>query len=245
MIKLPIQIVMVACASASFPLCALCQTPDQNQPSLRPGIGGPTSGLIQRKVFTAPASLLGPGGIEAKPYLPLASVVNKDVDVSIVGHDSLLKGRPGLRVYVRNRSDRALLCTGYEATATVNGATYSACSPENLQNAISPPQTVMKTVKSDVVATVTATALVGAVQTAQDQLIADGPVLKRYGPDQHRRGEEEAVFGKRILWPGDSTSGIIYFDTTNPLDGASLNLPISAFYDKNDRAVVTVGVNKP
>jgi len=233
-----LSIVMVLCAVAQMPVNA--QTPLHDTINEPADSIGATSAVIEKKVYNVPVNL-SPGGRSQAPLAPLDTVASSMVDVSVLDYDAHLKNLRGLKVYVRNRSDRALLCSGFEATATVDGATYNACTFSTLDKVISPPQTLSKTIATDVKSTVTATVTVGAVQAVQDQLLYSGPVLKRYGHDEARRSDEQEIFGKRILWPGDSTTGTIYFSTANPLDGASLKLPISGFYNHDDRAFITVG----
>jgi hypothetical protein len=240
--KLPIQIVMAVCVSACFPLGAASQTSDQsasNQPDLRPSIGAATTGLIEKRAGIGPDSLVLPGGVPAKPHEPLVTVAPSKIDLSILGYDDSLKGLHGLKIFVRNRTDRSLLLNSYKATATLSGVSYPACSAQKLARVITPPETFKKVLERDTISTATATFTVGAVQTAQDALLYAGPVLKRYGPDEDRRQTETETFGERILWPGDTTTGVVYFDTDSSLAGANINLPVQSFYDSNDSAQLT------
>jgi hypothetical protein len=242
--KLLARKAFAVCLTICVPLGAVGQSLDQtsaDQPALRPTIGGPTTGLIEKKALIGPDSLVAPGSTQARPHVPLVTLASSNIDLNILGYDIYLKGLRGLKIYVRNRTDRALLFDSYKAFASLNGVDYSACSVDKLNQVISPPETIKKALVRDTVSTATATFLVGAVQTAQDALLYSGPVLKRYGPDQARREDEMEVFGQRILWPGDETSGVVYFSGTNLLQGASVTLPVQSFYDANDSALLVAG----
>jgi hypothetical protein len=235
---------LAACLTGCIPTAAVCQSLDQTsegQPALRPTIGGPTTGLIEKKALIGPDLLVAPGSAQAKPHVPLATLASSNIDLNILAYDIYLKDMCGLKIYVRNRTDHALLLDSYKATASLNGVTYPACSAQKLSAVLTPPETFKKVLVRDTFSTATAAFLVGAVQTAQDALVYSGPVLNRYGPDQARRQAETDIFGQRVLWPGDETSGMVYFSGTKILQGASVTLPVQSFYDASDSAVLVVG----
>jgi hypothetical protein len=94
-------------------------------------------------------------------------------------------------------------------------------------------------------ASATAAVFVGAVQTAETLKKQYGPINKRYEWDEERRENEESRFGKRLLYPGDSTDGNIYFRAGTELSGNTLTMPVKSFYDGADQASIskTIPVN--
>ena len=84
----------------------------------------------------------------------------------------------------------------------------------------------------------TAAVSVGIVQTAETMKREAGPIENRYEYDHARQKNEESRFGRRLVYPGDSTDGQIYFDSNVPLEDAVLELPIKLFYDSTTEATL-------
>jgi hypothetical protein len=125
--------------------------------------------------------------------------------------------------------------------ATVGSARYLPSSSTAIEPKKSPPDNFKGKLKSDAWATASSAALVGAVQTIQDAARQEGPILGRYGQDEARRRNETSSFGKRIVWPGDTSEGVIYFGATPSLQSASLTLPVNTLYNEEDQTVLTAG----
>ncbi len=81
-------------------------------------------------------------------------------------------------------------------------------------------------------------AFVGATLAARDQANQKRAVRGRYGWDEKRREEQSARFTKRVLYPGDTTSGFIYFDSW--LEGEmTISIPVSDFNNDKDAAMLS------
>src|SRR5262249_17975738 len=102
------------------------------------------------------------------------------------------------------------------------------------------PKSLAAKIASDVKASTTALVTIGAVQTVEGIATDHSPVRQRYDGDEARREDQLARFGQRVLWPGDSTRGGLFFRHNTPLRAASIELPMHALYDAQDKALVVV-----
>ncbi len=80
-------------------------------------------------------------------------------------------------------------------------------------------------------AAVVAGVTIGAYPTVRDIVNQKGPILNRYGADEKRRENVAARFGKRILWPGDISEGIVFVKENQKIQGASVEMPVGTFPD--------------
>jgi hypothetical protein len=144
----------------------------------------------------------------------------------------------GLLVQVKNHTDRPLIFDGNGAVANVNGAKLTAAPLIVLENIAAPIPTFQQKLKAAAVDTVVQGGSIGAEVTAEDMIRQEGPILGRYGKDETRRGDEISRFGKRIVWPGDSTQGVVYFETSASIAHATVELPVNSLYDKSDTALI-------
>jgi hypothetical protein len=167
----------------------------------------------------------------------LASVINR-AKLSIVGRDVIANGLHGVMIVVANNTDRPLIFNGDEAIATILGAQYSAAPTAQLEPPKSPPDNFKGKLKSDLWATTTAAVTIGAVQTAIDQKRFDGSILGRYEQDEDRRRNEASRFGKRVVWPGDSSEGVLYFSGATNFQDAAVSLPVRALYNNDEQALL-------
>jgi hypothetical protein len=90
--------------------------------------------------------------------------------------------------------------------------------------------------------TVTAALTLGAVQAVDGEKVRRGPIADRYGFDNANRNDRLGRFGERILWPEDSSEGLVYFKTNNSLAGTTIQVPVSDFYNRNDSITVSAPV---
>ena len=114
-----------------------------------------------------------------------------------------------------------------------------------LEEMTNPVLTLKEKVIDDIKATTIAGGSIGGIPTLNDINRQAGPILGRYGGDEDRReGENLALPGKRVVWPGDTTKGVVYFVTKQPLTGASIDMPVSALYDSTDQSSVSKSFRK-
>ena len=154
----------------------------------------------------------------------------------------------GILVSVQNNSDRPLLFDGDAASTKVAGSS-TACIPlsklEKLSVLPEQSDSFGKRFVTDLKATTSATVTIGWAQALRDQKQGSGPYVGpnggRYGLDEQRREDKLRRFGKRVLWPGDSTSGVIYFDQTKTAIN-DIDLPVSSYYDSADKATMNVHI---
>jgi hypothetical protein len=179
-------------------------------------------------------------GTAARPSeKPLSAIIGREVDFDIYPGRAPSKQMKALHVKVQNRSDEPLVFDGDHSliASKENGSQIAICITQmQLDSVGRPPTTFSGRLSSDLKATVTAAATVGAVQTAETLKKQYGPITKRYEWDEERRQNEESRFGRRLLYPGDSTDGNIYFRVGTQFSGNTLTMPVKSFYDGSDQA---------
>ena len=129
-----------------------------------------------------------------------------------------------ITLYAVNNGKRALILDG--DSAHVNGGTEK---PLTVNQIISPPP------KTDVPGdAVSVTASVGSLGTVP--VVVDAEKRRKakstayYGKDDKRRKLAERLFGKRVLFPGDSTRAEVFF-AGGANQGQSLSIPVSSHPD--------------
>jgi hypothetical protein len=179
-------------------------------------------------------------GTAAKPSeKPLSAIIGREVDFDIYPGRAPSKQMKALHVKVQNRSDEPLVFDGDHSliASKENGSQIAICITQMALDSVGRPPTTFKgRLSSDLKATVTAAATVGAVQTAETLKKQYGPITKRYEWDEERRQNEESRFGRRLLYPGDTTDGNIYFKAGTQFSGNTLTMPVKSFYDGSDQA---------
>ncbi|MBX9720597.1 MAG: hypothetical protein K2X81_04290 [Candidatus Obscuribacterales bacterium] len=182
-------------------------------------------------------------GPNTKPVLsPLLGLASSQIAIQAEQIPVNLKGMLGVNVKVKNNTDRPLYFLGDEALATTGDAVLSAAHMPEIEDLIPSRDNPKNYGRRSFKATLTAALTVGALQTVEDEITERGPMDGRYGWDNARRIDRQARFAKRVLWPGDSTEGTLFFKTANQLHGASLEMKVSAYYDNSDRASVKCNV---
>ncbi|HEY9786654.1 MAG TPA: hypothetical protein V6D17_14730 [Candidatus Obscuribacterales bacterium] len=151
-----------------------------------------------------------------------------------------MKRFTGFGITVINNSDRIIEVNGEGATVNIGSAEKQCASMSEIETSIDAPDNP----KSQPIRTLTSTLegaiSIGAIQAVQDHLNERGSVRDRYGWDEKRRDRLFDRFGKRVLNPGDTTSGVIYFRGAIKEGQASFSIPVSDFYDDKDRAALVV-----
>ena len=167
--------------------------------------------------------------------LPLAQLL-ASVDFVVEPQDMVIKGKHAIRIRVKNNSDRALVFNGEMATAKVGDTSISCMDNRDFDDLFDAPETFASNWSIGAGAVFTDALTVGTWQTVSDMLKTRS--FKRYGLDEERRDQDQERFCQRILWPGDSSSGIIVFPCEQSLSGAALSLPVSSLFNGNDKSVV-------
>jgi hypothetical protein len=170
-----------------------------------------------------------PTAKEAPSLSDIADKITVAVEGSSVTIDHLL----GLAIVVTNQSASPVLVNADLAEVTFSQGKTGSVDLPSFEKAELPPTGFKAQLKRDLRDTVTAAVTVGAVQTIQGFKTQRAPILKRYGVDEERRQNEIIRFGKRLLWPGDTSHGVIYFKTTTPMSGGLLEMPISLPFGKD------------
>ena len=180
--------------------------------------------------------LLNTQGGEPTPKTPLATIAPQQIAVSIEPAQVALNDLRGIQIIVKNNTDRPVVINGDMASITLGGQCLKAASLGRVDVATCPPVTPKEQRRRFIEAAVT----VGAIPTIEDQKIQNGPILARYGCDESRRINEISQFNRRVLWPGDSTGGVLYFQTSQSLKGATIQLPINTLFVNTDGALLTI-----
>jgi hypothetical protein len=193
--------------------------------------------------------LVTPGAHAVAVSVPLSEIIAGHNKVTgKIERQDLPRGQyQALLISVKNNADRPLLFDGDAAVADSTAGPL-ACVPlaklEKLSVLPEQSSNFGKKFVTDLAATTSAAVTVGWYQTLRDQKRASGPVVGpdggRYAEDEQRRTDQLRRFGKRVLWPGDTTSGVIYFDVTKPLADVTIILPIASYYDKNDQSTISL-----
>lgn len=173
-----------------------------------------------------------------KPPLPLTAVIS-NVILTTSPQEYLMGDFHGLKVHISNGTDRPLLFNGDKAVIKFDGQCAAPITVGQLQDAVCPASTT----KEQIIGVLKVAVTVGLEPTIRDIKMEKGPILQRYGCDEKRREDEQSRFGQRILWPGDSSDGIVYFNTDRSLHGGTLELPISSLADLQDQSTLS-GVSK-
>lgn len=139
-------------------------------------------------------------------------------------------GLYGLQIKIFNGSDRAVIFDGDKISAKLDGKQYACLGIAQVEDKICRGPNAAVKVASGLSSYLT----VGAAPTIRDQIKHRAPVLDRYGMDETRRESEVSRFGKRILWPGDSSEGIVYFKVR--VRKGSIAMPANTLYDSQDKA---------
>lgn len=169
--------------------------------------------------------------------VPLSGMIAQ-IDFEVDRKDLVVKGRHGLRITVRNNSDRALIFHGEKATAAMDGAQFSCMEIKDFDELFASPPTIASNLAIGARETIREALTLGAWQAVSDAFKSKNP-LKRYGRDEERRQVDEGVFQQRVLWPGESSSGTLLFRCEQPLIGAVVSLPICSFFKSTDQAAIT------
>lgn len=217
--------------AASMPLPPIQTSQDQHKDIAIPlDMSAATTGLL--------LDTTNPNRKPPKPPEPLTAVIS-NVEMTTGSQEIIFGKYHGLQVNVSNGTDRPLLFDGDSATLRLSGSTIKTITIRQTDLTVCP----IPTAKDEVIAVARAAITVGAAPAIRDHKLQAGPILQRYGCDEKRREDEETRFGKRILWPGDSCSGIVFFQTDRSLRGGIIELPVQSLADMQDQTALKENSN--
>jgi hypothetical protein len=173
---------------------------------------------------------------------PLANVAPTGLDVALERTPSSLRGLTALRLTVKNNTDRPVSFNANAATATIGSTALKASPMQDLSDRIKQPDNPKGYFERSVENTVTSAISVGVVQAVNGEMRYRRSIADRYGFDNANRMDRLGRFGERVLWPGDSTVGLVYFKTDDLPSGTAIQIPIADFYNNKDNAVMPAKV---
>ena len=179
--------------------------------------------------------------VQVPTLRPLSATVGRDIDLTVARATAFTGRFVALSVKVENKSDKTLVVDGDRASLSSDDtkvASITCLTQANVDAIGQPPTTAKAKIATDFKSTVEAALTVGAIPTAQTIIVEHGPILKRYEWDESRREHEETRFGKRLLYPGDKSDGVMYFKDGTSFDQKSLVIPVKSFYDGADQAAL-------
>ena len=210
---------------------------DLSKPGTKPetpmgGLTAPTADAV----MTPDMLLVSPKNVDQKPAEPLKAYIGTTVALQVQRYDVDYDKLKGILVSVTNETNRPLVIDGNRAEASIAGKTTTAAPVTVLQQIVVPPHKVLEDILTKLVP---AAVTVGAIPTYKDYKLNRKPINERYGADELRRRLEAARFGRRILWPQQKSTGVVFFDTAESLNGAALQIPAMALYDLKDNGILT------
>jgi hypothetical protein len=216
---------------------------DLSKPGTKPetpmgGLTAPTADAV----MTPDMLLVSPKNADQKPAEPLKAYIGTTVALQVQRYDVDYDKLKGILVSVTNETNRPLVIDGNRAEASIAGKTTTAAPVTVLQQIVIPPHKVLEDILTKLLP---AAATVGAIPTYKDYMLNRKPINERYGADELRRRLEAARFGRRILWPQQKSTGVVFFDTAESLDGAALQIPAMTLYDLKDSGVLTASGQAP
>lgn len=174
----------------------------------------------------------------AKAHPALKDIAARDLELKISSEDVQVRGKHGVRVYVKNNTDRAVIFSGDKATATINGVDYNCMSPLGEFDDLSGSQpTFISDLNDSSSDSPTSAISINGLESASDLLRSTKQRIRHFS--KPKPNVDKSNFGQRILWPGDSCSGTIMFPAAESLRYSVLKIPVSAFFDSSDQALAT------
>ncbi len=175
------------------------------------------------------------GQEEKETLLPIAQLKEK-IEIKIEPAKAPYRGSVAFKLSIKNNTDRPLSFDAENASLSFHGSEkIRALSMAEISKHISCPDNPSGYGLRSLENTLSAAVTVGAVQTVEGEVRLLGPIDKRYGYDNICRRDKLARFSKRVLWPGDSTSGFVYFKAGKSAGAASVELSAESFYKRGDK----------
>lgn len=181
--------------------------------------------------------------VDAEPQVAQVATLTDSIQLTADPKLHPLGELQGFEITVHNASNVALIVQADKATAVSDGTTLSCAGKPDIRKAAFPQTSLSSKVKSTTIGIVAGAATIGAYQTVRDTITQSKPVVKRYGLDEARRQLEATLFGSRVVWPGDTRKGIVYFPPSDARPFTTLKIPIQALSDPSNQAVLTTALS--
>lgn len=185
----------------------------------------------------------------ALPTNHLTGAVTASRQVVLASKQHVNLGRyHGFLVNVQNDTDETWIFDGDKAVANVGSTNLQAASVEEVARVAMPEKGLRKEIAQTAASAVVAAVTIGGAAAAMDMKNQAGPVTHRYGADEARRIDEQSRFGRRVLLPGESTTGVLYFKKAKSSGGVekdidntavSISIPVNLMYDAEDSNAIT------
>jgi hypothetical protein len=227
-------------------LCAGAQTSDPTYGGTGPSTtsGGPAPAAEASApapgmgtAIPTPSNVLPAAGLGSQAAnQPLQAVVGA-VELSVGSVPVEVGPYIGVKIRVQNNTNSPLLLDGDRAALEKGSSTMNCVTNAKVEYSADPPESKAQIAKNGLAAAVT----VGAALAIHDQMVENGPILGRFGGDERRREASAERFGKRIVWTGDSTEGVIFFPTSdvNDINGGNVKVPVCTFPSLDIRGYVS------
>jgi len=167
------------------------------------------------------------------------------IPVSFTPGESKLANHKAIMCTVTNNTDHAVVVYGEKAVLVTPHADARAAGQAEIDTIGQPPTHGMRLIASSVGSVALAATTVGMYQTLKGKRKEHKPVLQRYEYDEERRIHEAEAFGQRLLYPGESTTGKLYFAVGESLENAWFLCPVAYFHEEANKAVVRVQFKLP
>ncbi len=170
---------------------------------------------------------------------PLESIIKTAIEISAGPNDIVIKGKHGLRIKVTNKSDRPVLFDGEKACAKTLSTEYKCVDIDTFDELNLIPPTFRSTLSAETGSAVNQKPPLASKPIGIGLLNSNKNVLAKLGKDAQGKNSEQERFGQRILWPGDSSEGIVLFPAEESLVGAVVTVPVCSFFNSADQASVS------
>ncbi|MBX9686821.1 MAG: TolC family protein [Candidatus Obscuribacterales bacterium] len=147
-----------------------------------------------------------------------------------------------LKLSIKNKSDRPVQIKAEHISAVKNGFLWKLASESRLREMIKADDNPCGEKLRSFENTLSATLSVGALQALRAHALYKGALSERYGFDNGRREQRFSRLASRILWPGEASEGLVYLQGDGSISGATLNLPIHAFYNRLDESPLSAEI---
>jgi hypothetical protein len=225
-------------ATASDDAAAKAAPESKTSAPASPALGG-LSAPGADAMMTPDLLLVKPTDSATKAAEPLKAYINAGLTLQVDQRNIAFEHLSGVQITVNNQTGRPLMVDGSKATVTNSGAKLTAIPVTVLQKAVMPKTGLEHAIASIGTTIVPAAVTIGAALAVKDEIKFRKPILERYGPDEQRREVESTRFGRRIIWPGQKTQGILYFQTEDSLTSSHIEIPATTLFDAQDTCMLS------
>lgn len=164
--------------------------------------------------------------------MPLNEITNK-IELNIEPEDVLIKGKHGVKIKIKNNTDRALIFNGENATARFHGSEYKCMNIDQFED------TCNLDLSDRDLPLIMPPVVIGGLQPAKSISSKSRSLRKSIEASENSLKKPPERFGKRILWPGDTSYGIILFNANESLTNSIIKIPASSLFDSSDQAAIS------